>query len=288
MMAMHTFSLEASIVFKSIQGLTTLVSQQVGELRKLSQVFCEHVGGRGPLLQSEVQAMAQASIESGGIITVESFAAPVSSVEQFIRGLGSFVSTKLDQVSSEDGSRLHLIKLIGSAFLYAAHQLTLITVERDSANERAADSDKLPPVMPYQLAKYSRAEFCATVRKHVLRLQAAKFSAEQIEAIEEEHGEFVRAYRNEEGLRNAIDACDHKTSFKAGWGLLSVRFPALYEFVGGLATIFPGTSTVEADFSRLRREKDTFRQNLSDFGLQCTLHALQHEKLSQAAAQLDL
>ena len=87
--------------------------------------------------------MAQASIESGGIITVESFAAPVSSVEQFIRGLGSFVSTKLDQVSSVDGSRLHLIKLIGSAFLYAAHQLTLIiTVERDSANERAADSDK--------------------------------------------------------------------------------------------------------------------------------------------------
>ena len=72
--------------------------------------------------------------------------------------------------------------------------------------------------MPYQLAKYSRAEFCATVRKHVLRLQAAKFSAEQIEAIEEEHGEFVRAYRNEEGLRNAIDACDHKTSFiLQGW-----------------------------------------------------------------------
>ncbi|KAH9269624.1 hypothetical protein BASA83_008279 [Batrachochytrium salamandrivorans] len=203
--------------------------------------------------------MAEEAADSGGHVATGEFAAPLSNVEQFVRGLGTFVSAKLDEIPAENGARLHVLRLVGLAFLSAALQLMSIRVERNSANEQAAANDQLPPVMPHELA--------------------AKFTPQQIEDIEEEHGELIRCYHAEENLKLAIDACDHKTSFRDGWGLLGLRFPALFEFAGGLATVFPGTSTVEADFSRLRREKDIFRQSLSDFGLECVLHAQQHKGL---------
>jgi len=46
----HSFAQEASLVFMRLQGMTTLVSQQVAELSNLSQTFCRLVGGKGPLL----------------------------------------------------------------------------------------------------------------------------------------------------------------------------------------------------------------------------------------------
>jgi hypothetical protein len=47
------------------------------------------------------------------------------------------------------------------------------------------------------------------------------------------------------------------------------------EFCGVIATLFPGTSTVEFDFSILHWEKDSFRKSLSDFGLEGMLQAKQ-------------
>ncbi|CAM6028684.1 unnamed protein product [Sphagnum balticum] len=67
--------------------------------------------------------------------------------------------------------------------------------------------------------------------------------------------------------------------------LLQSELQAMIEAAAGLASVFPGTSTVEADFSRLRHEKDIFRQNLSDFGLECILHAQQHKRLLQLTAK---
>ncbi|KAH6587745.1 hypothetical protein BASA50_011136 [Batrachochytrium salamandrivorans] len=225
MMTVHSFAQEASLVFTRLQGMTTLVSQQVVELSNLSQTFCRLVGGKGPLLQSELQAMAEAAADSGGHVATGEFAAPLSNVEQFVRGLGTFVSAKLDEIPAENGTRLHVLRLVGLAFLSAALQLMSIRVERNSANEQAAANDQLPPVMPHELVKYKRSQFCATVCKHILRLQAAKFTPQQIEDIEEEHGELIRCYHAEENLKLAIDACDHKTSFRDGWGLLGFAIP---------------------------------------------------------------
>ncbi|OAE29008.1 hypothetical protein AXG93_3036s1350 [Marchantia polymorpha subsp. ruderalis] len=61
--------------------------------------------------------------------------------------------------------------------------------------------------------------------------------------------------------------------------LFQSELQAMAEAAGGLVTVFPETSAVEADFSRLRREKDIFKQSLSDFGLECVLHAQQHKVL---------
>ncbi|KAH6561878.1 hypothetical protein BASA60_011317 [Batrachochytrium salamandrivorans] len=191
MMTVHSFAQEASLVLTRLQGMTTLVSQQVVELSNLSQTFCRLVGGKGPLLQSELQAMAEETADSGGHVATGEFAAPLSNVEQFVRGLGTFVSAKLDEIPAENGARLHVLRLVGLAFLSAALQLMSIRVERNSANEQVAANDQLSPVMPHELVKYRRSQFCATVCKHILRLQAAKFTPQQIEDIEEEHGELI-------------------------------------------------------------------------------------------------
>jgi hypothetical protein len=47
----------------------------------------------------------------------------------------------------------------------------------------------------------------------------------------------------------------------------------LYDYFGGLATVFPGTGTVEADFSELKLTKDKFSLSLSEISLEAKLHS---------------
>jgi hypothetical protein len=74
-------------------------------------------------------------------------------------------------------------------------------------------------------------------------------------------------------LKQSIDALSNQSTFKDGWSLLGRRFSNLMEFCSVIATLFPGTSMVESDFSILRWEKDAFRKSLSDFGLEGMLQA---------------
>jgi hypothetical protein len=77
-------------------------------------------------------------------------------------------------------------------------------------------------------------------------------------------------------LKEGIDSLSsQQSSFQDGWSLLGARLPNLMEYCGVVATLFPGTSTVESDFSVLRWEKDRFRNGLSDFGLEGVLQAKQ-------------
>lgn len=96
-----------------------------------------------------------------------------SNFEKFIRGLGTVLPTKLNKIPIENGVRLHVVKLFGAEVLSAKSKLPLITVERNSGNERAASNNQLPSVLLHELGKCSRCQFCAIVRKHILRLQTA-------------------------------------------------------------------------------------------------------------------
>lgn len=146
----------------------------------------------------------------GGLISVEVYSAQLSCVDEFLRGLGSFVTSNLDAVPSENGEWHHVIRLIGTAFLSAASQLTSITAKQNCANEQAIDNDQLPPVMPYKLATYMRPQFCAVVSKHILRLQQANFTQQRIESVGEEHGMLPRAFHVDENLCIVIDDCNHR------------------------------------------------------------------------------
>ena len=89
------------------------------------------------------------------------------------------------------------------------------------------------------------------------------------------------AYIIEEALKEQIDAGGENESFEAAWEPIRKRFPTLNEFAGGLATVFPGTSNVESDFSILKWSKDEFSMALTDFSLEGVLHAKQFERLQQ-------
>ncbi|OAE24548.1 hypothetical protein AXG93_2415s1270 [Marchantia polymorpha subsp. ruderalis] len=118
--------------------------------------------------------MAKAPSDFGGYVANGEFAASLSNVEQFVRGLGTFVSAKLDEIPAENGERRPVLRLVGLMLLSTVLQFMSIIVERNIANEQASANDQLPTVMLHKLVKYRQSQFCATVCKHILRLQAAK------------------------------------------------------------------------------------------------------------------
>jgi len=76
-------------------------------------------------------------------------------------------------------------------------------------------------------------------------------------------------------LKDDIDSLSNSSSFKDGWSLLGAQFSNLMEYCGVIATLFPGTSTIESNFSILRWEKDLIRKHLSKFGLEGVMQAKQ-------------
>ena len=62
---------------------------------------------------------------------------------------------------------------------------------------------------------------------------------------------------------------------------MNKEYPLLVTFAGGLATTFPGTSTVELDVLVLGWEKDEYRIMLSDLSLEGILQAKQATELKK-------
>ena len=90
------------------------------------------------------------------------------------------------------------------------------------------------------------------------------------------------AYLRDLALKEAFDSIDEDTAeFDASWQCLSATYPILHEFFGGLATVFPGTATVESDFSLLKMTSCKHSTNLTDFSLESKLHAKQFAELQR-------
>ena len=164
-----------------------------------------------------------------------------------------------------------------TALLFAegVNGLSSIVAQRDEANE---PTDSLPPVLPQQLVKLRPFEFSQVVALHNRRLKES-FTEDQIICINDEFKSLRDAYRREDELKRILDTFDHKTTFTEAWQSLVDRMPLLCQFVGGLASVFPGTSTVEADFSVIGWEKDEYRTALTNFSLEGILHCKQYEHL---------
>ena len=104
-----------------------------------------------------------------------------------------------------------------------------------------------------------------------------------IASVQEELEELRLLYEKSPNVRAAVDSLSAETSFHDCWKVegIAKSFPALFDFVGGLATVFPDTASVESDFSVLGWEKDTYRSALTDFSLEGLLHARQFHKLCE-------
>jgi len=78
-------------------------------------------------------------------------------------------------------------------------------------------------------------------------------------------------------LQSALNSCDEKTTFDEAWSIVKGRFKYLLRFCGGVASVFPGTSQVESDFSIVKCEKTMFKKALVDLSLGGILHAKQFD-----------
>ena len=78
-------------------------------------------------------------------------------------------------------------------------------------------------------------------------------------------------------IKALVQTEKHSSSFVEAWAPFDDnQFALLKRFFGGLASVFPGTATVESDFSLINWEKDDYRASLTDFSLERILHSKQY------------
>ena len=114
----------------------------------------------------------------------------------------------------------------------------------------------------------------------------ATFTEEDIQNIQMQYKLFERKYHSDEGFKCHVQATKQHKSFDEAWGWLYEQYPLLVPFCGGIASTFPGTSTVESDFSIIRWEKDDCRTASSTLSLEGILHAKQREEIIKIQAIL--
>ena len=115
----------------------------------------------------------------------------------------------------------------------------------------------------------------SSIEVHEQRLLRV-FSQAQVRQIDEDFAALLRAYRTEPPLQTALDEMTGTSvSFQDAWAPVAGRFKMLKEFCGGIATVFPNSTTVEADFSRFGLEKTEYRKSLTDLSLEGVLHSKQ-------------
>ncbi len=192
--------------------------------------------------------------------------------------MASWANSIVDEV--DPIQRSDLWNDIALVYVTACDRVSQLSSLRDVNNIALANPSSLPPVLPHDLIKLFAAKFIRRARRHTYRLQH-HYSVDHIDVIADEHKLLLHAYRSEPVLKQAIDGLDGQSSFRDGWSLIGSIFPNLMEYCGVLATIFPGTSTVESDFLVLRWEKDNFRKSLSDFGLEGVMQSKQWTFLEQ-------
>ena len=178
----------------------------------------------------------------------------------------------------EQMSEVHidsLVKEVTKLYVVAAARISRIVAERDANNE---STNELPAVLPNELVRLEHSLFCTNVQQHRERL-LVRWTDTEIDIIEQEHQELVAAYHNEAPLQSALNACDEKTTFDEAWSIVKGRFKYLLRFCGGVASVFPGTSQVESDFSIVKGEKTMFKKALVDLSLEGILHAKQFDEL---------
>lgn len=195
--------------------------------------------------------------------------------------LGSFVMNKIALLDASTVE--HILKEIANLYLVSAAEVSSMVAEREKDNGSKA---ALPPVVPHQLAAIYHYRFCTIVDTHRERLVVDGWTLTLLDAMKQEHKDFVRAISAESALRAAIEEYNGDISFDSGWYVVKGRFQSLKSFVGGIASVFPSTDQVESDFSIVKAEKDGFRTTLDDLSLEGVLHSKQFSMLASPSTRV--
>jgi hypothetical protein len=259
----------SAITFKVLQGKKLLLQQQREALMKFIDGLCSHFG-------IEVLEGQPAPLPAGSTIVrsvTENFEVNTAAIRNTWMDMGQFITNKVDGLKEDQKSAIAVD--FAEKILKLCEDVEAISPERDSDNN--AVQQELPGVLPNEIVNKRPQIINALIQTHYNRLRT-KYTAVEIAAMEDEFILLKQMYRDEEAVTEAIDAIegDGKVwEFERCWESVAARVPLLYDFFGGLGTVFPGTATVEADFSNLKWTKDAYSTSLSDFSLEAKLHTRQ-------------
>jgi hypothetical protein len=255
--AVNALERESVVVFVSLQGLRTLLSQQRAQVNGLVATLCRLRG----MVSSHIGASSQLDPATYTISACGEFYISNTAVRSFLEDISMWVFEKIQEISPAELQSL--LQHIGEkVFVEAASGITRIVSERDECNSETAE---LPAVLPMKLVRITMRDLSVKSLAQKIRLED-RFDQDKVASISDEFASLKSADREEQNLREAMDNCDEASeSFEKIWSLFQGLFPVLHEFCSGLASAFPNIAIVEAEFSILGWEKNVNREILTDF-----------------------
>ena len=209
-------------IFIQLQSDNLLVSQQRFILEKLATDICLHTYVDGPYSADTIAELAQCPTN----LTFGRFSISFASIIEVVYDQGLFIRETYDNL--EITKQIELISVIGRLILSVIEGIIAIQVERDSEN---CPGDEMPPVLPHELVKLRTGQFGVNVLAQHLPQLRLMWTEDNITQIERDHRELREEYHQNLLLQAAINKCDHNTTFKTGWEILSGKYTALRDFL---------------------------------------------------------
>jgi hypothetical protein len=273
------------ITFKSLQGMSTLVCEQRQQLSKLERDIIARCNIRGPMTTEEKNTFNQALQQNPKHgFSMEDYFVTSQQISAAIDEVGGFVQVQMDTLKASgvaDDNEVHdrIIATVGQFALQLVIGMQKVIAERDAENNAA---DELPVVLPLDLFSVNSRLFTSALQKQRIRL-LQKLNDEEVEKIDEQFRSLRLAIREEASLKSVLEANHLKpnASFEDYWSPLGNKYNDLKNFCGGVASVMPGTSCVESDFSLINWVKDPNSQQLTDFSLESILHCKQYKMIQE-------
>jgi hypothetical protein len=146
---------EATITFRSLEGLTTLVSQQREGILNLAATIKSWFGASELSSQEAVDVL---DLEKNVNSQHKKYSVELRSCEDVSKDLGSFVMGAMEKIDLDEMALV--VKSVATCSVNLIAALASIVAERDSLTSRS-----LPPVVPHQLVKLRGLEFSDVVLK---------------------------------------------------------------------------------------------------------------------------
>ena len=271
--------------FVSLHGDNALVHDQRQQFTGLIRDISSRCKLEGPLTVEEQIEFSETLEENPSYgYLLEEFAVERDDIIRSFDELGGFVQQQMDllQITSNVEDKTEIDRIISTVAVFSLDivvGVSKIVAERNSSNKAGKP---LPPVLPLTLCSMDPRMFTASLEQQRSRLQECHSSG-NIEKIDDQ---FIRsrwAVREESGLKGIlqqVQSHSDQSSFEDCWSPLKGRgFDELRNYCGGIASVMPGTASVESDFSIINWTKDPNTQRLTDFSLEAILHCKQFGRM---------
>jgi hypothetical protein len=136
---------------------------------------------------------------------------------------------------------------VSRVYVQAMYSVVAIVDERDARNREKTDA--APPILPLEIAGLSIIEFTKLLFEHKERLRHSFPGTIVEEIISNKFEQLVRLISRDSNLKAALTKGSEDFDFGKAWRPFGNRFPYMLRFAACLASIMPGTMTMEADFS---------------------------------------